>query len=415
MPFACVTATATVWLSGTARHTVPRSERGPSTATSPPGLQLSWRLRGLISSGRLGPGERLPSVRDLATRAGVNVNTARSVYRRLEHEGLVALAPRARHLRHRPRRGRRATGRAARRRGRSPRRATPASTRASWRPRSTPPPGSTSATRRPAPRTPPPFPTSSAATSAATRRELRRQIARLEAELVRIRARASPRRPRPPAAPRRSRASPTSASSSAPATRCSNRSPRSATSRRARASARSARAARVEEMAREPEEHKWQWVSSEETGDPGCKTWHVTPRYGPVGAADGLVAREGLVGMPVSRAVDGGRAILMVRTVADRAFLPAKSLFEQVGNMMILTGKTIVAAVRPPYPYGGEFVGQFLFALQLMLVSDADLDRRLRLRRARAFRPPTSSPSSARSTASAASSSSPRSASSRPS
>ena len=63
----------------------------------------------------------------------------------------------------------------------------------------------------------------------------------------------------------------------------------------------------------------------------------------------------------------------MVRTVADRAFLPAKSLFEQVGNMMILTGKTMVATVRPPYPYGGEFIGQFLFALQLtwfpMLIS----------------------------------------------
>jgi phospholipid/cholesterol/gamma-HCH transport system permease protein len=54
-----------------------------------------------------------------------------------------------------------------------------------------------------------------------------------------------------------------------------------------------------------------------------------------------------------------------VGAVAGRAFLPAKSLFEQVGNMMILTGKTVIAAVRPPYPYGGEFVHQFLFALQL--------------------------------------------------
>jgi phospholipid/cholesterol/gamma-HCH transport system permease protein len=51
--------------------------------------------------------------------------------------------------------------------------------------------------------------------------------------------------------------------------------------------------------------------------------------------------------------------------VADRAFLPVKSLFEQVGNMMILTGKTIAAAVRPPFPYGGEFLSQFTFALQL--------------------------------------------------
>jgi phospholipid/cholesterol/gamma-HCH transport system permease protein len=32
---------------------------------------------------------------------------------------------------------------------------------------------------------------------------------------------------------------------------------------------------------------------------------------------------------------------------------------------MILTGKTILSAIRPPYPYGGEFVNQFLFALRL--------------------------------------------------
>src|SRR4051794_22161829 len=56
---------------------------------------------------------------------------------------------------------------------------------------------------------------------------------------------------------------------------------------------------------------------------------------------------------------------MAVRTVADRAFLPAKNVLEEVGDMMILTGKTIVSAVRPPYPYGGEFVSQFLFALRL--------------------------------------------------
>ena len=55
----------------------------------------------------------------------------------------------------------------------------------------------------------------------------------------------------------------------------------------------------------------------------------------------------------------------MVRAVADRVFLPAKSLLEQVGDMMVLTGKTLVSAVRPPYPYGTEFVQQFLFALRL--------------------------------------------------
>ena len=71
----------------------------------------------------------------------------------------------------------------------------------------------------------------------------------------------------------------------------------------------------------------------------------------------------------------------MVGTAVNRAFLPAKSLFEQVGDMMILTARTLVSAVKPPYPYGEEFIGQFLFALQL-LVPAADLDRGFRLRRA---------------------------------
>lgn len=55
----------------------------------------------------------------------------------------------------------------------------------------------------------------------------------------------------------------------------------------------------------------------------------------------------------------------MVGSAVNRAFLPAKSMFEQVGEMMILTARTIVSAIKPPYPYGEEFIGQFLFALQL--------------------------------------------------
>jgi GntR family transcriptional regulator len=55
----------------------------------PVGVNLAWRLRALILSGRLGAGARLPGVRELAEGAGVNVNTARSIYRRLESEGLV--------------------------------------------------------------------------------------------------------------------------------------------------------------------------------------------------------------------------------------------------------------------------------------------------------------------------------------
>ncbi len=51
--------------------------------------------------------------------------------------------------------------------------------------------------------------------------------------------------------------------------------------------------------------------------------------------------------------------------MVGRAFLPARGALEEVGDMMILTGKTISSVLRPPYPYGGEFVSQFLFALRL--------------------------------------------------
>jgi DNA-binding transcriptional regulator YhcF (GntR family) len=56
----------------------------------PLGTQLAWRLRTLVATGRLAPGERLPGVRELAATAGVNVNTARAVYARLEEQGLLA-------------------------------------------------------------------------------------------------------------------------------------------------------------------------------------------------------------------------------------------------------------------------------------------------------------------------------------
>src|SRR6476659_6320767 len=55
----------------------------------------------------------------------------------------------------------------------------------------------------------------------------------------------------------------------------------------------------------------------------------------------------------------------MVRSVAERAYFPTRHVLEEFGDMMILTGKTIWSALRPPYPYGGELVSQFLFALRL--------------------------------------------------
>jgi GntR family transcriptional regulator len=56
----------------------------------PLGLQLVQNLRSQIESGGLRPGDRLPSVRDAAVAAGVNVNTVRAAYGRLEREGLVS-------------------------------------------------------------------------------------------------------------------------------------------------------------------------------------------------------------------------------------------------------------------------------------------------------------------------------------
>lgn len=58
-------------------------------ADVPIGVQLGWVIRARIGDGTLRPGQRLPGLRDLAEAAGVNINTVRAVYQRLEHEGLV--------------------------------------------------------------------------------------------------------------------------------------------------------------------------------------------------------------------------------------------------------------------------------------------------------------------------------------
>jgi phospholipid/cholesterol/gamma-HCH transport system permease protein len=57
--------------------------------------------------------------------------------------------------------------------------------------------------------------------------------------------------------------------------------------------------------------------------------------------------------------LDAGQALLR------RALLPTRNMFEEVGDMVLLTGRTVTSALRPPYPYGGEFVSQFLFVLRL--------------------------------------------------
>jgi DNA-binding transcriptional regulator YhcF (GntR family) len=59
-------------------------------AEVPIGVQLAWALRSRIGDGQLTAGQRLPGLRDMAEAIGVNVNTVRAVYQRLELEGLIA-------------------------------------------------------------------------------------------------------------------------------------------------------------------------------------------------------------------------------------------------------------------------------------------------------------------------------------
>jgi phospholipid/cholesterol/gamma-HCH transport system permease protein len=48
-----------------------------------------------------------------------------------------------------------------------------------------------------------------------------------------------------------------------------------------------------------------------------------------------------------------------------RLLRPGRALLEEFGDVVLLTGRTLGSAIRPPYPYGGELVSQFLFALRL--------------------------------------------------
>jgi GntR family transcriptional regulator len=65
------------------------------TGASPPSEQIAGQLRGQIMTGRLAPGERLPTVRQLARDLGVAAGTVAKAYRQLETEGLVHAKARA--------------------------------------------------------------------------------------------------------------------------------------------------------------------------------------------------------------------------------------------------------------------------------------------------------------------------------
>jgi len=48
-----------------------------------------------------------------------------------------------------------------------------------------------------------------------------------------------------------------------------------------------------------------------------------------------------------------------------RGARPVTEFFVQVGNLVLLTARTLLSAVRPPYPFGEELVDQLLFVLKL--------------------------------------------------
>jgi DNA-binding transcriptional regulator YhcF (GntR family) len=238
----------------------------------PVGAQLLWQLRSFIRTGQARAGERLPSVRELAERCGVNVNTVRSVYQRLEDEKLVSSrqgagtyvaddAPVVEELRELVDDAL-ARARAA---GIEARELAVALHAVS----------------------PPPLPdVRRDSDQRGARAELRRQIARLEAELA-----SYPRDLQPPPEPevRPHHGGRIAGVEELERTR-DDLLDRIAVVRAAdqkRERRRTKARDKVEELVREPEANKWSWVSSEDTGEPGCKEWRVTPRYGPVGAAMG--------------------------------------------------------------------------------------------------------------------------------
>lgn len=58
-------------------------------AGAPPAEQVYSQIRGLITTGRLAGGERLPSVRQLAGDLGLAPGTVAKAFRQLESDGLV--------------------------------------------------------------------------------------------------------------------------------------------------------------------------------------------------------------------------------------------------------------------------------------------------------------------------------------
>lgn len=249
----------------------------------PLSVQLGWKLRGMAARGALRPGDRLPSVRELASFAGVNVNTARAVYAALEQEGLLNsvhgrgtfITERAAELRGLDGIASRAIDE-ARSRGLDPH-----AVIATIYSAATAPAG------RDLP--PAPFPALDPdADSATLRRELRAQISKLERELAQY-AWHDPRSAAPPGPVTAHPVGRIASVQELERTRGEmiDRLARLRGEAERRGAGHQQARAHVEDMISNPSAHRWEIVTGDQTGEPGCKSWRVVPRYGPLGAIMG--------------------------------------------------------------------------------------------------------------------------------
>ena len=244
----------------------------------PVGTQLGWKLRAMLAGGVLLPGDRIPSVRELAGFAGVNVNTARAVYGELQDLGLISVehgrgtfvTEAANDLREAGAIAARAAEE-AQAKGVDPRLVAAA---IYVEPATAP--------------TPVPDPLGGLEPEqgqAELRKALRAQIGRLEAEIATY----AWHDPQAPSAELPRGGGPVGriiGIEELEATRVEliDRLRRLRGDAAARANREQMARGHVEEMLRDPAGHRWERVDNETLGEPGCGEWRVVPVWGPVGA-----------------------------------------------------------------------------------------------------------------------------------
>ncbi|MDX6583604.1 MAG: hypothetical protein QOI10_2788 [Solirubrobacterales bacterium] len=268
--------------------------RADAESELPVGVQLAWRLQALIAAGRLTAGDRMPSVRTMAEWAEVNVNTVRAVYARLEQEGLIE-------TRHGQGSYVAAGAVGSTEVERIAAEALDAARNAGVDPRDVAITALVSAALPEAPDLP--LPADDGAVEldlselagelelddswlevdeGAARRELRRQIGRIEAELASYTREIEPPSAPPPLNPNEPRvAGVAELAQTRDALLSQLAEARGSAIRRA---GRERRAREIRDaIVEDPAGHRWEVVSAAETGEEGCTTWRVGPRMGPLG------------------------------------------------------------------------------------------------------------------------------------